>query len=174
MPCRTTHPSQLRWRTCTGSTIDLLSSVARRNSAARLMILGTYRPDDAGASVGLLLGTQNELALHRQCKVLPLTYLSRRPCRELTSAKWSSVIDSTRHRRDQIMGLRADAAQWRTRRSVDATRSKLRLAEIDFAGPQGPRTGCPTETPPDSDCSTESCSDRGNASHPIAYTGSPA
>jgi len=58
------------------STVDLLSSIARRTSPARLMILATYRPADAGSGVGHLLSAQNELELHRQCRVMPLAYLS--------------------------------------------------------------------------------------------------
>ena len=70
------------------STIDLLSSIARRNSPARLMILATYRPAEAGGSSGALLGAQNELQLHRQCKVLPLAYLSENETGEYLSGRF--------------------------------------------------------------------------------------
>jgi tetratricopeptide (TPR) repeat protein len=69
------------------STIDLLSSVARRTSAARLMILGTYRPSGAGGNSDRLLAAQNELQLHRQCKVLPLDYLSESAIAEYLAAR---------------------------------------------------------------------------------------
>jgi predicted ATPase len=57
------------------STIDLLSSIARRTAPARLMILATLRPEETTACFSLL-AAKNELELHRQCKVLPLDYLS--------------------------------------------------------------------------------------------------
>ena len=58
------------------STIDLLAWIARRTSPARLMILATYRPSDAGGSASPLMAAQNELALHRQCQLMPLAYFS--------------------------------------------------------------------------------------------------
>lgn len=58
------------------STVALLSSIARRTTPARLMILCTYRPSDAGGGGSPLLAARNELELHRQCKVLSLAYLT--------------------------------------------------------------------------------------------------
>src|SRR5262249_4200036 len=58
------------------STIDLLAWIARRTSAARLMILATYRPSDAGGATSPLMVAQNELSLHRQCQVIPLAYFT--------------------------------------------------------------------------------------------------
>ena len=69
------------------STIDLLTSIARRTSPARLMILGTYRPADAAISAGPLLGAQNELQLHRQCQVLPLAYLTESATNEYLASR---------------------------------------------------------------------------------------
>ena len=40
------------------STIDLLSSIARRTSPARLMVLATYRPSDAGGTSAPLGGAE--------------------------------------------------------------------------------------------------------------------
>lgn len=77
------------------STIDLLSSIARRTSPARLMILGTYRPADAGG--GPLLGAQNELELHRQCKVLPLSFLSEHATGEYVSARLDALEYPVEH-----------------------------------------------------------------------------
>jgi hypothetical protein len=70
------------------STVDLLSSIARRTSPARLMVLATYRPSAAGGSAGPLRGAQNELELHRQCKVLPLDFLSESATVEYLAARY--------------------------------------------------------------------------------------
>jgi DNA-binding winged helix-turn-helix (wHTH) protein len=69
------------------STIDLLAWIARRTSPARLMILATYRPSDAGGAASPLLVAQNELKLHRQCQVLPLDYFSESETNEYVSAR---------------------------------------------------------------------------------------
>jgi DNA-binding winged helix-turn-helix (wHTH) protein len=77
------------------STIDLLSSVARRTSPARLMILATYRPGDAATDAdrgaGPLSAVQNELELHRQCKVLRLNYLSEEATGGYLSARFPEM-----------------------------------------------------------------------------------
>ena len=70
------------------STVAVLSSVARRTSPARLMILCTYRPSDAGGSGTPLLIARNELELHRQCRVLPLAYLTEQQVGEYLSARF--------------------------------------------------------------------------------------
>jgi predicted ATPase len=70
------------------STVSLLSFVARRTSPARLMILCTYRPSDAGGSGSPLLVARNELELHRQCKVLPLAYLTEKQIGEYLAARF--------------------------------------------------------------------------------------
>jgi predicted ATPase len=76
------------------STLDLLSSVARRTMPARLMILATYRPADAGGGAAPLLVAQNELELHRQCRVLPLAYLSESETGEYLGTRFPGM-DST-------------------------------------------------------------------------------
>ncbi|PWU06032.1 MAG: hypothetical protein C5B51_13140 [Terriglobia bacterium] len=85
------------------STIDLLSSIARRTSPARLMILATYRPSDAGGTAAPLVDAQNELALHRLCKVLPLDYLSEHATKEYLIGRFpgmdSPELASALHRR---------------------------------------------------------------------------
>ncbi|PWU06031.1 MAG: hypothetical protein C5B51_13135 [Terriglobia bacterium] len=85
------------------STIDLLTWMARRTSPARLMILATYRPSDAGDASAPLLVTQNELALHRQCQVMPLAYFSERETDAYVAGKFpdsdSSALAAALHRR---------------------------------------------------------------------------
>ena len=59
------------------STLDLLSYVARRQRAAHLMVIGTYRPAELIASGHPLKAVKQELVARRQCDELPLEYLSR-------------------------------------------------------------------------------------------------
>jgi predicted ATPase len=54
------------------STIDLLSMIAVRTSPARLMVVGTYRPEEAGPVNSRLRRAKNELELRKACRVLPL------------------------------------------------------------------------------------------------------
>jgi DNA-binding winged helix-turn-helix (wHTH) protein len=69
------------------STIDLLAWIARRPSPARLMILATYRPSDTGGASSPLLIAQNELLLHRQCRVMPLAYFSETETSQYVTAR---------------------------------------------------------------------------------------
>lgn len=73
------------------STVSLLSSVARRTTPARLMILCTYRPSDVGGSGSPLLVARNELELHRQCKVLSLAYLSEQQVGEYLTTRFPEM-----------------------------------------------------------------------------------
>lgn len=58
------------------STLDLLSVLARRQEAAQLLILGTYRPVEVLTRDHPLKGVKQELQLHRQCEELALDFLS--------------------------------------------------------------------------------------------------
>jgi predicted ATPase/DNA-binding winged helix-turn-helix (wHTH) protein len=58
------------------STLDLLSLLARRRQAARLLVIGTYRPVDVILRNHPLKSVKQELQLHRQCEELRLRYLS--------------------------------------------------------------------------------------------------
>ena len=69
------------------STIEMLSLVARRSAPARLFIVGTYRPSDAGAVDRPLKSMKQELVAHAQTVEIALgnlghadvrTYLARR------------------------------------------------------------------------------------------------
>ena len=59
------------------STLDLISYVARRQRAAHLMVIGTYRPAELIASRHPLKAVKQELVARRQCEELPLEYLTR-------------------------------------------------------------------------------------------------
>jgi predicted ATPase len=58
------------------STLDWLAYVARRRAAARLLILGTYRPVDAVMRHHPIRAVTQELRVHGQCEELALAYLS--------------------------------------------------------------------------------------------------
>jgi DNA-binding winged helix-turn-helix (wHTH) protein/predicted ATPase len=58
------------------STLDLLAYLARRRDAARLMIIGTYRPVDVIVSEHPLRDVKRELQAHALCQEILLDYLS--------------------------------------------------------------------------------------------------
>src|SRR5262249_24780271 len=58
------------------ATIDWLALVARRRAAARLLVLGTYRPAEALAHAHPVWPLTQELQRHRQCLAPLLPYRS--------------------------------------------------------------------------------------------------
>jgi predicted ATPase len=66
------------------ATLDLLSSLARRREAARLLLIGTYRPVEVMVREHPLRGLTQELQLHGHCTALPL--------RGLTEAEISAYL----------------------------------------------------------------------------------
>jgi AAA ATPase domain len=59
------------------STVEALALLARRRDAARLMVIGTYRPVELIVRAHPLKALKQELALHRHCAEVPLGYLNR-------------------------------------------------------------------------------------------------
>ncbi|MDH5563685.1 MAG: AAA family ATPase [Nitrospirota bacterium] len=59
------------------SSLELLTYVARRSNAARLMVVGTYRPADLILLKHPLKHTKQELLLHGQCQELRLECLTK-------------------------------------------------------------------------------------------------
>src|SRR5919108_4607291 len=57
------------------STLDVLAMLARRREPARLLVLGTYRPEDALQRGHPLSTVHHELQRHGQCTELPLPLL---------------------------------------------------------------------------------------------------
>jgi DNA-binding winged helix-turn-helix (wHTH) protein/predicted ATPase len=57
------------------ATIDLLAMLARRQEAARLLVVGTYRPADVIASGHPLRAAKQELQLHGRCEELIVSFL---------------------------------------------------------------------------------------------------
>lgn len=58
------------------STLELLSFLARRRQAAKLLIIGTYRPGEVLSNGNPLWAVVRELQLHRYCEDLPLRLLT--------------------------------------------------------------------------------------------------
>jgi len=58
------------------STLDWLAYVARRREAARLLVIGTYRPVEVMTHEHPLKGIKQELQVHGQCEELALDFLS--------------------------------------------------------------------------------------------------
>lgn len=58
------------------STLDLISSLARRREPARLMLIGTYRPSEVLLGPHPLEAVRQELLMRRRCHELRLDYLS--------------------------------------------------------------------------------------------------
>ena len=55
------------------ATLDLLAVLAQRRDPARLLVLGTYRPEDAQTPAHLLHQVVTRLARHAHCHTVPLT-----------------------------------------------------------------------------------------------------
>ena len=58
------------------ATLDLLSVLARRQEPARLLLLGTYRPEEVLEQEHPLSMVVQELLSRNGCQALPLTFLS--------------------------------------------------------------------------------------------------
>src|SRR5262249_24127327 len=63
------------------STVDLLAYLAQRRAAARLLVLGTYRPTDLVQRAHPLHGIKQELQAHGQCAAVRLAGLPPRQVR---------------------------------------------------------------------------------------------
>ncbi len=59
------------------STVDLISSLARRREPARLLMIGTYRPTPVNTEGHPLRAVHQNLRVHRQCEDLRLEGLNR-------------------------------------------------------------------------------------------------
>src|SRR5262249_31556642 len=54
------------------STLDVISALARRRGTAKLMLLGTYRPEEVALSANPLKGLAHDLQVHRLCEEIPV------------------------------------------------------------------------------------------------------
>jgi DNA-binding winged helix-turn-helix (wHTH) protein len=74
------------------STVDLLSMLARRRNAAKLMLIGTYFPADIAAADRPLKALKRELLIHRLCEEIALAPLREAEvCEYLSAAPWTSA-----------------------------------------------------------------------------------
>lgn len=82
------------------STLDLISYLARQRQAAKLMLIGTYRPVELIVSGHPLKAVKRELLAKQQCEELPLEYLS-----EDAIARYLSVRFPTNRFPSELAGL---------------------------------------------------------------------
>ena len=67
------------------STVDLISSLARRRSPAKLMLIGTYRPIDVALAQHPLKAVKQDLLVHHLCREIPLEPLAEADVAEYLS-----------------------------------------------------------------------------------------
>ena len=72
------------------STLELISAIARRSEAARLLVVGTYRPMEMLAEDQPLRTMKQELELHRNCEELRLKPLSEEDVAGYLAKRFSS------------------------------------------------------------------------------------
>ena len=77
------------------STLALLSVLAQRQEAARLLVLTTYRPADISNADHPLAALSQELHMHRQCGELSLAFLSASAVGEYLAGRFP--LDTSGH-----------------------------------------------------------------------------
>src|SRR5262249_28071954 len=70
------------------STLDLVSYLARRPVAAKLLLIGTYRPVDMILSGHPLRSVKQELQAKRLCEELPLAYMTQAEVEKYLTARF--------------------------------------------------------------------------------------
>ena len=73
------------------STLDLLSLIAQRRGAARLLLIGTYRPADVIINRHPLRAIKQELQVHGQCEELVLGCLGFEEINHYLSSRFPSL-----------------------------------------------------------------------------------
>jgi len=73
------------------ATLDLLAVLARRQESARLLVLGTYRPEEVLGKEHPLATLTQELQIHGHSQELPLTLLTEAAVRAYTTARLPGV-----------------------------------------------------------------------------------
>ena len=71
------------------STLDLISALARRRGAAKLVLLGTYRPADVVVSQSPLKGLKQDLLVHHLCEEVVLERLEESDIGEYLAAEFA-------------------------------------------------------------------------------------
>ena len=80
------------------STVDLLARLVRRSEAARLLVIGTYRPAELRASGHPLHAVIRELCLRGHCEELLLAFLSQPAMDAYLAARFPGVTFPSRAR----------------------------------------------------------------------------
>ncbi len=70
------------------STLDLIASLARRREAARLLVLGTFRPVDVIIRAHPLRAVKQELSAHGQCEELQVELLAEAAVNEYLTRRF--------------------------------------------------------------------------------------
>lgn len=70
------------------STLDLLTTLAQRQERARLLVIGTYRPEEIQANHHPLRSILQELHAHRRCNEIILTPLSEEDVQAYLTTKF--------------------------------------------------------------------------------------
>jgi DNA-binding winged helix-turn-helix (wHTH) protein/predicted ATPase len=78
------------------STLALISFLARRREAARLMLIGTYRAGEVESQNRPLKGVKEELELHNCCSELSLKLLGRSAVGEYLAARFETPLVSNK------------------------------------------------------------------------------
>jgi predicted ATPase len=73
------------------ATLDLLAVLARRQESARLLVLGTYRPEEVLGKEHPLATLTQELQIHGHSQEMPLTLLTEAAVRAYTTARLPGV-----------------------------------------------------------------------------------
>src|SRR5262249_8877708 len=77
----------LHW--CDPSTLDLISALARRRAAARLLLVCTYRPLGVALSQSPLRGLKQDLQVHRLCEEITLERLTESDIAQYLATEFS-------------------------------------------------------------------------------------
>jgi len=75
------------------STLDWLAYVARRPGAARLLVIGTYRPAEATGPRHPLPAVRDELALHGRCREITLELLDEAQVAQYLAGRFGPAGD---------------------------------------------------------------------------------
>lgn len=82
------------------STVDLISSMARRRASTKLMLVGTYRPVDLTLTQHPLKSVKQDLLVHQLCREIPLE-----PLRETEVADYLASESRGFHVPEGLAGL---------------------------------------------------------------------
>ena len=76
------------------ATRDLIAALAQRREPAKLLLLGTYRPEEVTMSRHPLYSVEREPQVHGHCDELSLTFLSAAAVREYLTRRFPGLEHS--------------------------------------------------------------------------------